>query len=63
MAYSGRLLDVAGTALPEVVVVDNQQLERAIADPYGYRTNPIPTYTAAVPNAEKWARWGQVKQL
>ena len=53
MAYSGRMINVGWTDLPEVVVVDYEQMQRAIQDPYGYR-NLTPTQAI---------RWSLVKSL
>jgi len=63
MVQTENNVDVGGGLLyPEIVVVDKEQMERAIADPYGYRNNPIPIYTAASV-APKLVPWSRVKDL
>lgn len=58
VAPTGRMLPVNpnGDLAPEYAVVDWEKNRRAIADPYGYRTN-----LSATPAME--APWGLVKQL
>jgi hypothetical protein len=56
IAATGQLLAVGPMSLPEYAVVDREQNLRAIADPYGYRSN---LNSAAV----KESSWGLVKQL
>ena len=62
MLQTARTIDVAGQPLPEIAIVDRTQMERAIADPYGYKNNPIPKYTTAAPAAKRLA-WTKVKNL
>ena len=53
---TGRTIAPHGTPIPEYALVDEQQMKRAIADPYGYRVQDA--IDAAIPSS-----WSSVKVL
>lgn len=54
IAPTGRLVEMGGMSLPEYNVVDWEKNSRAVADPYGYRSNRNA--------AEENTSWGLVKE-